>query len=156
MSLCPWEAALRGETHLSDRIYRDVLWPDPEEPGRCPTALCLLTNTPHTHCFPHKLQWTWSFIHTIIPPLKSQYFIHIHIPYRNPHIQQLQKSKKWLSINQPVTIITLKNLKQVIEQKNHLFKIVIFLNKYLNWSHSFSVSISRSMPVSKITWNMQH
>lgn len=43
MSLCPWEAALRGETHLSDCIYRDVPWPHPDEPGRPPTALCLPT-----------------------------------------------------------------------------------------------------------------
>lgn len=50
MSSCPWEAALRGETHLSDRIYRDVLWPHPEEPGRRPTALCLPTNTARTNC----------------------------------------------------------------------------------------------------------
>lgn len=71
MSLCPWEAALRGETHLSDRIYRDVLWPDPEEPGRRPTALCLPTNTPHTDCFPQNLQWTWSFSHTIVFLLES-------------------------------------------------------------------------------------
>lgn len=56
MSLCPWEAALRGETHLSDRIYRDVLWPDPEEAGRRPTALCLPTNTPSADCFTQNVQ----------------------------------------------------------------------------------------------------
>ncbi|CAB1458606.1 unnamed protein product [Pleuronectes platessa] len=51
MSLCPWEAALRGQTHLSDRIYRDVVWPDPEEPGRRPSALRLPTNTSPTARF---------------------------------------------------------------------------------------------------------
>lgn len=54
MSLCPWEAALGGETHLSDRIYRDVLWPDPEKPARCPSTLRLPTNTPQPRLFPRK------------------------------------------------------------------------------------------------------
>lgn len=56
MSSCPWEAALRGETHLSDRIYRDVLWPHPEEPGRRPAALCLPTNTTCTNCYTRNSQ----------------------------------------------------------------------------------------------------
>lgn len=47
MSLYPWEATLRGDTHLSNHIYWDVLWLDLEEPFRRPTALFLTAPTAH-------------------------------------------------------------------------------------------------------------
>lgn len=55
MSVCPWEEALQGATHLSDCIYQDVPWPHPEKPRRV-LLRCVCPPTPVTLIVPHSAQ----------------------------------------------------------------------------------------------------
>lgn len=55
MSLCPWEAELGGEIHLSDHIQLNVPWLDPEEPGAPLHFVCPQMCTPLSDCLTHFL-----------------------------------------------------------------------------------------------------